>query len=355
MQIFEILFRSEQKEGFSFEAIRRWLQALEEEKRRPDVNEEAVQVMTLHISKGLEFDVVFALGLITRTPQGDDEIDAEKLRQLYVAMTRAKKRLYLPLVQGQELADEGTWSPIELFERCFEGSLLDECRRLAQSESITVEEISAPYKLGSPVVAVPAPPDHLPGPHLAVKSSYLSSFTALASQKESTELKTLGPEELPRGKETGIVIHTIFEKFFKNGCQNLAAVLDEELRFSPLLEWREAIFQMVDRAMNTSLGDFCLKNITSFQVEAEFLFPSPPNFIKGFIDLLFEYHGKMYILDWKTNWLEDYSLASMQGAIKQHDYGLQAALYKEAVERHFQKECQGAYYFFVRGGAYVIL
>jgi exodeoxyribonuclease V beta subunit len=98
---------------------------------------------------------------------------------------------------------------------------------------------------------------------------------------------------------------------------------------------------------------FSLSEMGEFQVEMEFVFSSPPHFIKGFIDLVFCHRGRVYFLDWKTNWLEDYGQDSLKKAIDAHDYGLQAALYKEAIKRHFQMEYGGAYYLFVRGGAYL--
>ena len=58
----------------------------------------AVTLMTVHLAKGLEFDVVFVTGLeeglfpITR----DDETDMEEERRLcYVAMTRAREKLFM--------------------------------------------------------------------------------------------------------------------------------------------------------------------------------------------------------------------------------------------------------------------
>jgi len=61
---------------------------------------EKVSLMTMHASKGLEFPVVFIVGcedgLVPLSRGGPDGVDlAEERRLFYVAMTRAKERLYL--------------------------------------------------------------------------------------------------------------------------------------------------------------------------------------------------------------------------------------------------------------------
>jgi DNA helicase-2/ATP-dependent DNA helicase PcrA len=62
--------------------------------------ENKVQMMTMHLSKGLEFDAVFLVGLeegiipSSRSMETEDDISEER-RLLYVGMTRAKKKLFL--------------------------------------------------------------------------------------------------------------------------------------------------------------------------------------------------------------------------------------------------------------------
>jgi DNA helicase-2/ATP-dependent DNA helicase PcrA len=75
---------------------------------------EAVQLSTLHAAKGLEFDVVFVVGmedgLLPLRREGSGEVDEEEERRLaYVGMTRARRRLLLTLarvrrVNGQLLS-----------------------------------------------------------------------------------------------------------------------------------------------------------------------------------------------------------------------------------------------------------
>ena len=87
----------------------------DEEPAAPDAPQQAIQVMTIHQAKGLEFDVVFVPSLVEgRLPQsgrsprfelppavleplvrGREDVIAEERRLLYVAMTRARKSLHL--------------------------------------------------------------------------------------------------------------------------------------------------------------------------------------------------------------------------------------------------------------------
>jgi exodeoxyribonuclease V beta subunit len=382
LQIFEALFAWERREGYSSEGLKRFLvrfknlSADEGARRLMEAEEDAIQIMTLHISKGLEFEIVFALGLASRTPAADDEkeeIDAEKLRQLYVAMTRAKKRLYIPFIAEQEESEPGTHSPMELFSRFF-GK--DELRSLAERESITFEHLTDLYPLPPPKIRFePKRVEEAKSPRIFFTPSRLLSFTSLAQTSEP-EVKLVAPipdgytlNTMPRGAETGVIIHQIFESVFSSKIaiwkdrKALEALVAEEVQFSPLSSWKGAIVEMVQQTITAPLianGEFFTLaelNVKELQVEMEFLFSTEPHFVKGFIDLVFKHRGKYYILDWKTNWLDEYTESSMQKAMKVHDYELQAAIYAESLRRYlgvrdrFTDLFGGAFYFFVRGNA----
>jgi DNA helicase-2/ATP-dependent DNA helicase PcrA len=67
---------------------------------------EAVSLMTIHASKGLEFDAVFITGLeqglFPSERESDGERDPEEERRLmYVALTRARRHLYLTLAASR--------------------------------------------------------------------------------------------------------------------------------------------------------------------------------------------------------------------------------------------------------------
>lgn len=67
--------------------------------RQVDANAEAVRLTTVHQAKGLEYDVVFVIGLADGMFPGRRAIEAgdveEERRLFYVAVTRAKNELYL--------------------------------------------------------------------------------------------------------------------------------------------------------------------------------------------------------------------------------------------------------------------
>lgn len=82
--------------------------ALESGDNQAQAGQDAVQLMTVHSSKGLEFDCVFISGLEDGVfPHENSLSDAggieEERRLMYVAITRARKRLYLSHSQTRML------------------------------------------------------------------------------------------------------------------------------------------------------------------------------------------------------------------------------------------------------------
>ncbi|MBS0368676.1 MAG: exodeoxyribonuclease V subunit gamma [Proteobacteria bacterium] len=82
--------------------------SLEAGDHQADVGMEAVQLMTVHAAKGLEFDVVFLSGLEEGLFPHENsalELDGleEERRLMYVAVTRARQRLYVSFTQSRML------------------------------------------------------------------------------------------------------------------------------------------------------------------------------------------------------------------------------------------------------------
>ncbi|MED7818350.1 MULTISPECIES: UvrD-helicase domain-containing protein [unclassified Francisella] len=146
---------------------------------------------------------------------------------------------------------------------------------------------------------------------------------------------------------------------------------------------------------NVAKKSFCLKDIPNSKTlkEAEFYFPITNeklyknNIIRileeyrnnsimvdelsnykifgmlhGFIDLVFEYDGKFYVADYKSNYLgdklEDYNQQAMQEKNQSSFYDLQYLIYSVALNKYlkqnipnynFEKHFGGVYYFYLRG------
>jgi DNA helicase-2/ATP-dependent DNA helicase PcrA len=82
--------------------------SLEAGDNQAQAGQDAVQLMTVHAAKGLEFDSVFVTGLEEGLfPHENSILEAagleEERRLMYVAMTRARERLYLTLAQSRML------------------------------------------------------------------------------------------------------------------------------------------------------------------------------------------------------------------------------------------------------------
>lgn len=94
-------------------------------------NDDATQLMSLHSAKGLEFEVVFLVGLEeglfphSRSLTDPDQLEEER-RLCYVGITRAKRKLYLSYAQSRNQYGQTTYStpsrfigelPPQLFEK----------------------------------------------------------------------------------------------------------------------------------------------------------------------------------------------------------------------------------------------
>ncbi|MFN0164498.1 MAG: UvrD-helicase domain-containing protein [Burkholderiales bacterium] len=89
--------------------------ALEAGDNQAEAGQDAVQLMTVHSAKGLEFDQVFITGLEDglfpheNSILEKDGLDEER-RLMYVAITRARKRLYLSFAQTRMLHGQTRYS-----------------------------------------------------------------------------------------------------------------------------------------------------------------------------------------------------------------------------------------------------
>ena len=133
----------------------------------PEIEGEAISVMTIHQAKGLEFDAVFVPALVEgRLPQsgrpqrfelppavleplvrGREDVVAEERRLLYVAMTRARRRLYLTRAERYEGLRR--WKPSRFLQEIQRGEVVVERHLPGLVPPTTGEGSTSPSGQGS--------------------------------------------------------------------------------------------------------------------------------------------------------------------------------------------------------------
>ena len=205
----------------------------------------------------------------------------------------------------------------------------------------------------------------------------------------------------PKGARPGTLLHSLFETIdFEHAkgeslAQHIAALLTQEgfdEGWAPVLQ--QQVEAVLDTPLETGLGDpVRLRDLAPErkQVELEFFLPmgrvtapaltalcqqhdplsrggKPLGFatvqgmLKGFIDLVFEWQGRWYLLDYKSNHLgmspADYGRPALERAMVEHRYDLQYQLYSLALHRllalrlpgyDFDRHFGGVFYLFLRG------
>jgi len=198
--------------------------------------------------------------------------------------------------------------------------------------------------------------------------------------------------QLPKGNITGLYIHKIFEKYFANRKKNIDDIIKSALdEFSIDEKYFETTKKLVVETLEFTLNNkIKIKNIEKCIPEMTFYYPirwqniidiiksqdlsematyfkdnllnvdtsKLYGYLNGIIDLFFEYDGKYYIIDWKTNSLENYGNNDIIEEMYNNFYFLQYHLYTFAIDRHlrnnltnydYDKDFGGIFYIFVRG------
>ena len=105
--------------------------------------DDAVQLMTLHSAKGLEFPMVFMTGLEEtlfphgRSMESPNQLEEER-RLCYVGITRAMKKLYLTYAESRRLHGSDVFNPPSRFIKEIPAEYIDEIRPRAS--------VNVPYK-----------------------------------------------------------------------------------------------------------------------------------------------------------------------------------------------------------------
>lgn len=211
----------------------------------------AVSLMTIHAAKGLEFPVVFVVNLqaagrgrppgfsvIERGPDGEPEVtfgstagtaleerrDAEELRRLlYVAVTRARDRLYLAakVKPGERLARARRTlagllpsSLSDLIVAAADGSGPDEVAWTSGGETFALAICRpAPEIVGAPAVEVPSgpPPPHAAVPPLQATSLDVEAATAALGRAGAAEAGDAPSAATGSSRLVGTLVHRLLQ------------------------------------------------------------------------------------------------------------------------------------------------
>lgn len=340
-------------------------------KRKPLIDTSKIHIMTSHMSKGLEFDVVFALGTsIRQKPSPLKAVldqDLEKLRLFYVAATRAKEKLYLFIKVTKEALAQGSRAPIELLLAKLKAPLvpydalpnltLEEIKEVLTLNQFPFLQLDSPLLVEKIIstISLQEPPEIILPPFPLPKQ--FSSFSSLTSSHKASPVPK--ESDLPPGPETGNLFHLLLEKMIETGAyydwdeEKIRASIEKELFRTHLEDYKLIVYDLLHAAFHTTLSTFCLKDVPPECMLQEHPFCyklDERSYMKGFIDLVFLYNNQYYILDWKMNLLPSYDTESIKLAMTEHSYFTQGAIYKEAIERSLKDHPFGnTFYFFLRG------
>ena len=419
--------------------------ASDEQQLRLENDDDAVKIITMHSSKGLEYPIVFCPFLWQRGGRlaseklvitchkdsemivdlGSEQFEehrelalneelAEDLRLFYVAVTRAKYRCYIHWadVRTKNKPNNSAMSYLLGFEG---GGFLQHKDKLQsyRENNPSVFEYRL-LEIGDEVTRVlPSPTtEEVLSCEKSQRSLYthwqMSSYTALSSLsiQDAPELPDNKADEgmeervrqeddleLPRGAHTGNVIHDLLETIpFSHLADKYHITVQRDqvcLRYGLSTKHPEQINLLLHHTVCTKIEidgtRFSLKDLTESQCLKEMPFylsiqtmdvsrinqilnDSPTfqplshkilcGYLTGFIDLICEYKGRYYVMDYKSNGLESYEQKSLIASMREHNYGLQYWIYTLVLHQylknrlpnyHYEEHIGGVMYLFVRG------
>lgn len=375
-QLVELLHKVQSFKKFSATELISWLQrsiqGLENEgdefEQRVESDEEAIRIVTIHKSKGLEYNIVIAPFLDFQSKNDHEllsyrdaesgeylvaqqklldadkkdeifnQLEQENRRLLYVAITRAVYKCFIVKNESSKNKD----STLQAF-LCEFGPQHDQIE-FQQPEEADETFIFKKQQEARPAVEASAPDFSLLAPNWRKMSySMLSNAHGVFSYPSAMHQEDAYDQfifrELSRGAKTGNLLHYIFENIRFNSDTGWTRVVEDALRkHAPGQADRfgEHLLMLLEHALNCRLGPagegFCLADVPHDKQlhELEFDFSVPgfdarglesfsderrlihvgdysemEGIMNGKIDLFFKAGEKYYVLDWKSNYLGD--------------------------------------------------
>lgn len=217
-------------------------------------------------------------------------------------------------------------------------------------------------------------PDEAPQPSIFTFPKGARPGTLLHSLFETIDFQSAAGEPLAEHIATLLAQDGFDESWAPVLQQQVEAVLDtpldtgfgEPVRLRDLAPERKQVelefFLPMGRVTAPALTALCQQHDPLSRGNKPLSFATVQGMLKGFIDLVFEWQGRWYLLDYKSNHLgmspADYSRPALERAMAEHRYDLQYQLYSLALHRlltlrlpgyDFEQHFGGVFYLFLRG------
>lgn len=373
-QIVELLHKAQSTKDLSILDLLAWLKRNidgeendgDEYKQRIESDDEAVKIVTIHASKGLQYNIVFAPFLDMKLYDGDEfefrdeneedsiyyliekyrispeqnewyqnQTKQENSRLIYVALTRAVYGAYVYHNQSSKN------SALDYF---IDAKQASEYIHLA---GVNLDEITKTAKVNSKKIIIP--PYFVPNIHFKLKEEnwrkisysalrlgYENKFR-LRGEVSENEYDKFIFDDLARGIKAGNMLHEIFENIHFAKPESWNFIIAKSVNnYFPKTEHSTYEFyeKMLHEVLETNIQigdssfslseiqqnkcihelefDFKISNfhtnqlsqLSSSEMEISIAnFPQLEGLMNGKIDLFFEHDNKYYVLDWKSNFL----------------------------------------------------
>ncbi|CAD83339.1 exonuclease V, beta chain [Candidatus Blochmanniella floridana] len=231
--------------------------------------------------------------------------------------------------------------------------------------------------------------------YLNIQNIFDFNFDDYINNKK-TPSNLLTAHTFPKGKVCGMFFHDLFKFLNFRKTINTRSLQTHMERYNINLNWTIPLQKWIYTIINTPINSdyltlskiipentqtelkfsLCIKNTLTphkldklckyydpLSLRAPILnFETVTGILHGFIDLIFYWKNKYYLLDYKTNWLGNnnnfYTQTMIEKNMIQYRYELQYQLYTIALHRFLQHKIQsytyeknfgGVYYLFIRG------
>ncbi len=332
-----------------------------------DDNLEAVRILTIHKSKGLEYPVVFAANLSGK-PGGAQNKPAtrpdrtghlplrvgsfasavmaladvrekemerrESVRLLYVAMTRAREQLFL--LGGEKPAGGSLASHLDSA-----GAWPGDGRAgILPTVYLDVATVEPPARSGSAVEPLATAEAAAAIAGWAGREVWREAARAPRTISATSRAgETLEPDVRPgratlAGAEIGQICHRVLQMWdFRSGGDlsrsvTVARALLERRSPGSLWDLAESEARLVLEGFLASPAARALGESEIVAREIPFAYADGPSVVRGFIDMIYRANGQITVIDFKSEHVDESSARKVRAS-----YAKQGAIYAEAVKR----------------------